>query len=82
MSSWGRAWRRSSCWACSDGRASSGVRAIGFTPRRIVALVALETLFIGAIAVLAGLAAGAARNPRQPLGGIDVRIVGGDNLEG
>ena len=56
--------------------------AIGFTPRRIVALVALETLFIGAIAVLAGLAAGAgAATLVSHLGGIDVRIVGGDNLE-
>jgi ABC-type lipoprotein release transport system permease subunit len=56
--------------------------AIGFTPRRIVGLVALETLFIGAIAVLAGLAVGASAAALvSQLGGIDVRIVGGENLE-
>jgi ABC-type lipoprotein release transport system permease subunit len=56
--------------------------AIGFTPRRIVALVALETFFIGVVAVLAGLALGAgAAALVSHLGGVDVRIVGGDNLE-
>jgi ABC-type lipoprotein release transport system permease subunit len=56
--------------------------AIGFTPRRIVGLVAFETLFIGAIAVLAGLAVGASVAALvSQLGGIDVRIVGGENLE-
>lgn len=56
--------------------------AVGFTPRRIIGLVALETLFVGAIAVLVGLAVGAsAASLVSQLGGIDVRIVGGDNLE-
>jgi putative ABC transport system permease protein len=56
--------------------------AVGFTPRRIVGLVALETLFIGAIAVLCGLAVGAiAASLVSQLGGVDVRIVGGENLE-
>jgi putative ABC transport system permease protein len=56
--------------------------AIGYTPGRIVAMVALETLFIGVLAVLAGLAAGTgAAALVNHLGGIDVRIVGGENLE-
>src|SRR5260221_2430023 len=56
--------------------------AIGYTPHRIVALVALETLFIGAIAVVVGLLAGAgAAALVSHLGGIDVRIVGGGDLE-
>jgi ABC-type lipoprotein release transport system permease subunit len=56
--------------------------AVGLTPRQIVGLVALETLFIGVIAVAVGLALGAsAATSVSQLGGIDVRIVGGENLE-
>jgi ABC-type lipoprotein release transport system permease subunit len=56
--------------------------AIGFTPQRIIALVALETLFVGAIAVIIGLGVGAgAAMLVSHLGGVDVRIVGGENLE-
>jgi putative ABC transport system permease protein len=56
--------------------------SIGFRPRDIVALVSLETLFLGLVAVATGLVLGAAiATLVSHLGGIDVRIVGGENLE-
>jgi putative ABC transport system permease protein len=56
--------------------------SIGFRPRDIVALVSLETLFLGLVAVASGLLLGAAAATLvAQLGGIDVRIVGGENLE-
>jgi ABC-type antimicrobial peptide transport system permease subunit len=56
--------------------------AIGLRPRDVVALVSLETLFLGLVAVAVGLALGSGLATLvSHLGGVDVRIVGGENLE-
>ncbi|MBL8603250.1 MAG: ABC transporter permease [Myxococcales bacterium] len=57
--------------------------SIGFSPRRVVALVALETLLLGSLAVACGLGLGYALVTLVGrLGGIDVRVAGGVGLEG
>jgi putative ABC transport system permease protein len=57
--------------------------SIGFSPRRIVALLATETAFLGSVAVGLGLGLGVAIVSAVARGGgIDVRIAGGANLEG
>jgi ABC-type lipoprotein release transport system permease subunit len=57
--------------------------AIGFTPGRVVRLVALETLFVGVVAVATGLALGVLVTTLvNQLGGLDVRWAGAENLEG
>jgi ABC-type lipoprotein release transport system permease subunit len=58
--------------------------SIGFTPGRVIALVAVESLMIGVIAVIAGLLLGAALVTLVAYaGGFDVRIAaGGEGLEG
>ena len=57
--------------------------SIGFSPPRIVALLAAETAILGTIAVALGLALGVAIvSLVARSGGIDVRIAGGANLEG
>jgi len=58
--------------------------SIGFTPGRVIALVAVESLMIGVLAVIIGLALGAALVTLVAhAGGFDVRIAaGGEGLEG
>ncbi|MFN7135808.1 MAG: ABC transporter permease, partial [Myxococcales bacterium] len=57
--------------------------SIGFTPARLVWLVTLETLLIALLAVSLGLLLGTTLvTVVANAGGIDVRIVGGENLEG
>ncbi|HYV43949.1 MAG TPA: FtsX-like permease family protein [Myxococcaceae bacterium] len=57
--------------------------AIGFTPSRVLRLVALETLLVGTVAVGIGLVLGVAVTALvNRLGGIDVRWAGAENLEG
>lgn len=57
--------------------------AIGFTPSRVVLLIALETLFLGVVAVAAGVLFGSALvSFVNHAGGLDVRLAGGDHLEG
>jgi ABC-type lipoprotein release transport system permease subunit len=56
--------------------------SIGFSPRRVVALIALETLLLGTIAVAVGLSLGFAWvSTVARAGGFDVRIAGGEGLE-
>ncbi|HEY8211135.1 MAG TPA: ABC transporter permease [Myxococcaceae bacterium] len=57
--------------------------AIGFTPGRVVRLVALETMLVGTVAVGTGLLLGVlVVTVVNRLGGIDVRWAGAEHLEG
>jgi ABC-type lipoprotein release transport system permease subunit len=57
--------------------------SIGFSPGRVVALVATETMILGALAVTVGLSLGFAWvSLVARAGGFDVRIAGGAGLEG
>jgi ABC-type antimicrobial peptide transport system permease subunit len=57
--------------------------SIGFSPRRIVALVVLETALMGGLAVALGLGAGAGIVTLiNHTGGLDTRTTGAEGLEG
>jgi ABC-type lipoprotein release transport system permease subunit len=56
--------------------------SIGFSPQRVVALIALETMLLGTLAVAVGLSLGFAWvTVVARAGGFDVRIAGGEGLE-
>lgn len=57
--------------------------SIGFSPRRVVALIALETALLGAVAVALGMSLGVVLVTLVAhAGGVDVRVAGGAGLEG